>query len=91
MILATDDNEREVADMSPDDARQILQAFCENGFDGSIEATALALGRDDDDIQDMLEGDEEVDNDLILKVRGIANERDIDIGIESAEGTSASG
>jgi hypothetical protein len=63
----------------------MLKAFCENGFDGSIEAAALALGRDDDEIQDMLQGDEHVDEDLVMKLRGIAYQRDIDIGVEFAE------
>jgi hypothetical protein len=62
----------EIEDMSPNDARQMLKAFCENGFDGSIEAAALALGRDDDEIQAMIEGEETVDADLIMKTRGIA-------------------
>ena len=44
----------------------MLQAFCENGFDGSIEATALALGRDDDEIGEFLTGENEVDDDLLM-------------------------
>ena len=82
MMLATDENVMEIEDMSPTDARQMLKAFCENGFDGSIEAAALALGRDDDEIQAMIEGEETVDADLIMKTRGIARQRDIDIGVD---------
>ena len=85
MMLAADDDSKDMAHTSPDDARQMLKAFCENGFDGSIEAAALALGREDDEIQEMLQGDEQVDEDLVMKLRGIAYQRDIDIGVEFAE------
>jgi len=82
MMLSADDNVPDLSQSSPEESREMLQAFCENGFDGSIEATALALGRDDDEIEGLLTGDSEVDDDLLMKIRGIAQQRHIDIGSE---------
>jgi plasmid maintenance system antidote protein VapI len=80
MMLSADDNVTDLSQTSPEGSREMLQAFCENGFDGSIEATALALGRDDDEIEEFLKGENEVDDDLLMKIRGIAQQRHIDIG-----------
>ena len=81
-MLSADDDVTDLSRTSPDESREMLQAFCENGFDGSIEATALALGRDDDEIGEFLTGENEVDDDLLMKIRGIAQQRHIDIGAE---------
>jgi len=80
MMLSADDDVTDLSRTSPEESREMLQAFCENGFDGSIEATALALGRDDDEIGEFLTGENEVDDDLLMKIRGIAEQRHIDIG-----------
>ena len=61
-------------------ARQLLHLFCENGFDGSISACALALGRPAEEIGEMLYESTNIDEDLLMKLRGIADERGIDIG-----------
>ena len=82
MMLSADDEVTDLSRTSPKESREMLQAFCENGFDGSIEATALALGRDDDEIGEFLTGENEVDDDLLMKIRGIAEQRHIDIGAE---------
>jgi len=82
MMLSADDDVTDLSRTSPEEPREMLQAFCENGFDGSIEATALALGRDDDEIGEFLAGENEVDDDLLMKIRGIAQQRHIDIGAE---------
>jgi hypothetical protein len=82
MMLSADENVADLSQTSPEESREMLQAFCENGFDGSIEATALALGRDDDEIEGLLTGESEVDDDLLMKIRGIAQQRHIDIGTE---------
>ena len=81
-MLSADDEVTDLSRTSPKESREMLQAFCENGFDGSIEATALALGRDDDEIGEFLTGENEVDDDLLMKIRGIAQQRHIDIGAE---------
>ena len=60
-------------------ARHLLHSFCENGFDGSINACALVLGRDAAELGDMLHEGAVIDEDLVMKVRGIAEERGIDL------------
>jgi hypothetical protein len=60
-------------------SRQMLQRFCDTGFDGSIEACALVLGRTSDEIDDMLRGEAVIDEDLVIKIRGVADERRIDV------------
>ena len=62
-----------------DEAHKILRTFCDNGFDGDTERAALALGRDASDIQEMLDAGAEIDDDLVMKIRGIAKEREITI------------
>ncbi len=57
-----------------------LRSFCENGFEGDIAASALVLGRPEEEINRMLDGIEPIDEDLVMKLRGIAEERGIDIG-----------
>jgi hypothetical protein len=63
---------------APDD-RGLLRHLIDNGFDGSVEATALVLGRDEAHLSAVLDGDLEADEDLLMKVRGIADERNITI------------
>lgn len=58
------------------EALQMLEDLCQNGFEGPKMA-ALALGRDEGDLHAMLEGSEDVDADLVMKIRGIASERHI--------------
>lgn len=61
-------------------ARDILRAFCDNGFDGDAEQAGLVLGRPASELREMLGGDTDVDDDLVMKARGIAQERGIDVG-----------
>lgn len=49
------------------------------GLGGSHEETALILGRTSDEIQAILDGEENVDEDLEMKIRGIAEERKINL------------
>jgi hypothetical protein len=60
-----------------DQAQEILRAFCDNGFDGDDEKAGLVLGRPPSEIREMLDGDLDIDDDLAMKVRGIAEERGI--------------
>lgn len=57
----------------------LLRYFLESGFDGNVEETALVLGRTADEIEGIMNGDEPLDEDLEMKIKGIAQERDIDI------------
>ena len=63
-----------------DDARELLRAFCEKGFDGDIERTAVALGRPASSLRELMDGEGEIDDDLVMKLRGISNERGIAVG-----------
>lgn len=60
-----------------DGARDILRAFCDNGFEGDAEQAGLVLGRPASELREMLDGETEVDDDLVMKARGIAQERGI--------------
>ena len=59
--------------------QECLEALCNNGFERDVAKTALALGRGDAEIEDMLSGDVPVDSDLDMKVHGLAQERGIEL------------
>jgi hypothetical protein len=62
-----------------DEAREILQSFCDNGFGGDDGRAGLALGRPASEIREMLSGETAIDDDLVMKARGIAKERGLDL------------
>lgn len=57
----------------------ILRSFCEQVGKDDMERPALILGRDKAELEQMLAGELEVDEDLVMKMRGIAQERGLDI------------
>ncbi|MGI8545370.1 MAG: hypothetical protein ACR2MD_18090 [Aridibacter sp.] len=61
------------------EARELLENFCRTGFENDLDKAALVLGRPRKELEDFLSGDEEIDDDLVMKIRGIAQERDIEI------------
>lgn len=62
------------------EGRAILKRLRDNGFEASDEKLALALGRPLEEVTGWTgEGDEPVDDDVIMKARGIAKERGIEI------------
>jgi len=61
------------------ESQQMLQAFVENGFEGDEERTGLVLGRPGNEIRDMINGDIPIDDDMAMRVRGIADERGIQL------------
>lgn len=61
-------------------ARELLRAFCDNGFDGDIDRAAVVLGRTSGELDQMLDGETEVDDDLVMKLRGISKERGFAVG-----------
>ena len=63
-----------------EEAQSLLSDLCENGFSGDVDLTALALGRESEEIQSILDSEADVDEDLLMKIRGIAEERNIEIG-----------
>jgi len=59
------------------EAREMLRSLRDNGFDGDDERAGQVLGRPANEIREMLAGDVDIDDDLAMKVRGIAQERNI--------------
>ena len=62
-----------------EEGRAILKRLRDNGFDSSDEKLAVALGRPIEEVQAWTGGAETVDDDVIMKARGIAKERGITI------------
>jgi len=60
-------------------AMEAMERLLDRGFGGDKFMFALALGRTEEQVDGMLSGDEGIDEDLEMKVRGIAQERNIDI------------
>ena len=60
-------------------AQQMLTALRDQGFDGDNEKLAIALGRSAEQVQAMMSGAETIDDDVVMKARGIALNRSIDI------------
>ena len=57
----------------------ILRRLRDNGFDGDNEKCAVALGRPLEEVEAWMEGNEPPDDDIIMKARGIAKERGIEV------------
>lgn len=62
---------------SQDEAAQILRNLRDRGFDASDEKLALALGRTAEEIHAFNSGLEVIDDDVIMKARGLAMHRGI--------------
>ncbi len=60
-------------------AIELLENLRREGFDGDVNGLALALGRPVEEIEDFINGDETIDDDLVMKIRGIAGQRGINI------------
>ena len=61
------------------EGRALLARLRDNGFEGSDEKLAVALGRPVEEVEAWTGGDETVDDDVVMKARGIAQERGINI------------
>lgn len=61
------------------EGRAILKRLRDNGFDSSDEKLAVALGRPVEEVEAWTGGAEAVDDDVIMKARGIAKERGITV------------
>ena len=62
-----------------DQAQQMLANLRDKGFEGNNEQIAVALGRTQEQVQAMISGAETIDDDVIMKSRGIALHRGIEI------------
>ena len=75
-------NEQAVDDRGTSETggREILKRLRDEGFESDDERFAVALGRPVEEVQGwMADGDEPVDDDIVMKARGIAKERGIEI------------
>jgi hypothetical protein len=79
--VANDEQENVVDDQgtTQDEARSILETLRDQAFASSNEQLATALGRSVEQVEGWLDGTEEIDDDAIMKARGITNNRDVDV------------
>jgi hypothetical protein len=61
------------------EGRALLRHLRDAGFDGSDEKLAIALGRPIEEVEGWMGAAEPVDDDVVMKARGIAKERGIEI------------
>ncbi len=57
----------------------LLRRLRDNGFESDDEKFAVVLGRPVEEVRAWMEGAEPPDDDIIMKARGIAKERGIEI------------
>ncbi len=57
------------------EARNLLDTVCSNLYEQDVKKTALALGRDAESLQKMLDGEEMIDEDLVMKMNGLIEQR----------------
>jgi hypothetical protein len=62
-----------------DEAKNILATVRDQGFDADNEKLAVALGRTIDQVEAMISGAETIDDDVVMKARGIALHRGIEV------------
>ena len=61
------------------EGRALLKRLRDAGFQGSDEQLAVALGRPLEEVEGWMGGAEAVDDDVVMKARGIAKQRGIEI------------
>jgi hypothetical protein len=61
------------------EGRALLKRLRDRGFDSSDEKLAVALGRPIEEVEAWTGGAEPIDDDVVMKARGIAKERNIEI------------
>jgi len=62
-----------------EEAQNILTTLRDQGFDGDNGKLAIALGRSAEQVQTMISGAETIDDDVVMKARGIAHNRGIEV------------
>lgn len=61
------------------EADEILELLYAGEFAEDVDKLALALGRNRDEIEGIINEGEPIDDDLEIKIRGIAQERGVEI------------
>jgi hypothetical protein len=80
--MGDNENSRNAVDdqgTSEAEGRELLKRLRDAGFEGSDDKLAVALGRPIEEVQGWMGGTEPVDDDVIMKARGIAEQRGIAI------------
>jgi hypothetical protein len=74
--------EQKVDDKGTDQekAKRMLTALRDRGFEGDNGQFAVALGRSVEQVQGWLDGTETIDDDVVMKARGIALNRNVEMG-----------
>jgi hypothetical protein len=62
-------------DYADRDALELLQTLKAEVFHGNTDELAVAMGRPESEINAWFSGEEQVDDDAEMKIRGIAKER----------------
>ncbi|HJT29815.1 MAG TPA: hypothetical protein VJ784_20535 [Pyrinomonadaceae bacterium] len=62
-----------------EEAQHMLGALRDQGFDSDNEKLAKALGRTTEQVDGMIKGAETIDDDVVMKARGIALNRGLKI------------
>ena len=62
-----------------EEAQHMMEALRDEGFNGDNEQFAKALGRTIEQVEGMIDGTETIDDDVVMKARGIAQHRGIEI------------
>jgi plasmid maintenance system antidote protein VapI len=62
-----------------EEAKIILTKLRDQGFDADNEKLAVALGRTVEQVEAMISGAETIDDDVVMKARGIAIHRGIEV------------
>ncbi|MGB8506980.1 MAG: hypothetical protein WCD76_01115 [Pyrinomonadaceae bacterium] len=75
------ENNEALDDRGTDEAAglAILKRLRDSGFEADDEKFAIALGRPVKEVEGWMQGTEPPDDDIIMKARGIAGERGIEI------------
>ena len=73
--------DQQVDDKGTDQAEavEIIRNLCDRSFDGDAGKVAIALGRSTGHVQAVLSGAEPADDDLVMKARGIAINRGVEV------------
>jgi hypothetical protein len=61
------------------EGRAIIKRLRDKAFDGNDDQLALALGRPVEEVEGWTGGAEPVDDDVLMKARGIAQERGVSV------------
>ncbi len=77
--MAENNTEKQGAGVQTAKSGNILKRLCDQGFDGDLSATALALGREKGQLAEILDGNTVIDEDLEMKIHGVVQQRDIGI------------